>query len=443
FGVHRGQGIFCIRGVTMRRNVVCVCLLLSLLLLSSAVYAQYSGTIRGTVTDPSGAVISGAEVIVTNPSTGLTRTVRTGQAGDYVVPNLPAGTYEVRMNQKGYREFVVNAVQLHVSSTEAVDGRLQLGNVSEQVTVEANALQVQTDSAQLGEVVSNQQVRELPLNGRSLTQLTLLQPGVSARDGLNTTDKGLLSGVDFSINGNPVTNNLWLVDGANNNDLGSNRTILIYPSLDAIAEFKMLRNSYGPEYGQASGGIVSIITKSGTNQWHGGAFYFGRNDLLNAEDYFSRQGERALESSSGAHFPHDGKPILRRNDFGYFLGGPIKKDKLFFFFSEEWNREIRGGTRSACVPTQAERNGDFTQGVSCGAAAPHVPGSPNTPLPPITTLDPAGVLLADLLPLPNVTPSAATNGKNWFSTLNSAVNWRQENVRADYNLTSKHTLTFR
>ncbi len=416
-------------------------LLLLLLIVSPVAYGQYSGTIRGTVSDPSGAVISGADVTVTNPATATTRTVKSSEAGEFVVPNLPAGTYEVRIKQGNFKEFVVKAVELHVSSTAVVDARLQMGSAVEQVTVEADALQVQTNSAQVGEVVTNQQVRELPLNGRSLTQLTLLQPGVSARDGLDTKNKGLLSGVDFSVNGNPVTNNLWLVDGANNNDLGSNRTILVYPSLDAIAEFKMLRNSYGAEYGQASGGIISIVTKSGTNAFHGGVYYYGRNDALNATEYFARQGEIALEQL-GAHAPNNGKDVLRRNDYGYFIGGPVKKDKLFFFWSQEWNKEKRGVTRKACVPTLAERNGDFTQGVSCGATAPHVPGG-SAPLLTIPTLDPAGVLIADLLPLPNVTPSAGTGFKNWFQSLSSPVTWRQENARADFQATQKHRISFR
>src|SRR5216117_2135425 len=140
-------------------------------------------------------------------------------------------------------------------------------------------------------------------------------PGVSAPDFLNVKDKGLLGGSDLSISGGGVTSNLWTVDGANNNDVGSNRTILVYPSVDAIQEFKILRNSYGPEYGQAMGAVVNIVTRGGTNKFHGGAFYFGRNDALNASDYFNN-----LHG-----IPKD---VLRRNDWGYNIGGPIKKDKL-------------------------------------------------------------------------------------------------------------------
>src|SRR6185437_1563107 len=240
-----------------------------------------------------------------------------------------------------FKEAVVQNVELHVSSTALVNVQLELGNTSEKVTVEANAIQVQTDSAQLGEVVEGAQVRDLPLNGRNFVALTQLQPGVSSARTFDAVGKGLRGGVDFGVNGNSMANNLFLVDGANNNDVGSNRTILIYPSLESIAEFKMLRNAYGPEYGQASGAVVNIVTRSGGNLFHGSEFYSGRNDALTSHDWFSaRQAalERAANKfnpSTGSIFsnPNADKPILRRNDFGYSFGGPIKKDKLFFFWS--------------------------------------------------------------------------------------------------------------
>ena len=227
-----------------------------------------------------------------------------------------------------------------------MNASLQLGSVTEQVTVEANAVQVETNTGTVGNVVEGNQVRELPMNGRSFAQLTQLQPGVSAQNNFSSKNKGLMAGVDFSVNGNQTTSNLFLVDGVNDNDIGSNRTILIYPSLDAIQEFKMLRNSYGPEYGQASGAIINIVTRGGTNEFHGGAYYFGRNDKLNATDFFNN-----LNGSSQRR--------LRRNDWGYNIGGPIKKDKLFFFWSEEWNHEIARQGRSAKCQRSRKRLGDF------------------------------------------------------------------------------------
>jgi len=331
--------------------------------LSSPVLSQQvTGTIKGVVTDPSGAVVANATVTITNKATALTRTVTTNDAGEYAAPDLPFGVYRVSVKQANFKESVTDNVDLHVSSTAVTNVILQLGSTTEQVTVEANEIQVQVDNSQLAGVVDGQQVRELPLNGRNFVALTQLQPGVSASKSFDAVGKGLKGGVDFAVNGNSMTNNLFLVDGANNNDIGSNRTILIYPSLESIAEFKLLRNAYGPEYGQASGGVINIVTRGGSNTWHGSVFYAGRNDVLNAYNWFAAQqafNDRAagvIHPATGTVYsnPNNDKPILRRNDYGYSLGGPVKKDKLFFFWSEEWNKEVRGVPRTGCVPNAAE-----------------------------------------------------------------------------------------
>jgi len=224
------------------------------------------------------------------------------------------------------------------------------------------------------------------------------------------------------------------VDGVNNNDVGSNRTILIYPSVDAIAEFKMLRNSYGPEYGQASGAIISINTRAGENKWHGGFFYAGRNDALDANDWFSNNKPVAFRK----------RAELRRNDYGYHISGPVVKDKLWFWWNEEWNKEIRGQSFSACVPTAAEKSGDFSQGVSCGASTPNFSALPASYLAgpqKLASVDPAGQLLANFYPDP--TPGFNSNGNNWTASEPNHLNWREENVRGDYDLTKKHRITFR
>jgi hypothetical protein len=431
----------------MRTARLGLLLIVSLLVAVSPCFAQkFTGTIQGRVTDPSGAVLPNAQITVKNVATGAARTATTNSDGDYTVPELEVGTYEVRATQSSFKEAITKNVELHVASTTTVNMQMQVGSATETVSVEANTIQVATTTAAVGEIVDGTQVRELPLNGRSFAQLTQLQPGVSAANNFDTKNKGLLAGVDFSVNGNPTTNNLFLVDGANNNDVGSNRTILIYPSVDAISEFKMLRNSYGPEYGQASGAVINIATRSGSNQFHGSVLYFGRNDILNSHEYFAARAEASAEAN-GKTLPNHGKDKLRRNDYGYTIGGPILKDKLFFFWSQEWNKEIRGNTRRACVPTAAERSGDFSQGVSCGASIPILPGSkttanPNgTPLLKISNPSPAGLLIAQLLPLPNI--ANPVDGKNWVQSLGSKINWRQENFRADYNLTKSHQVMFR
>ena len=286
----------------------------------------------------------------------------------------------------------------------------------------------------MGEVVSGTQVRELPLEGENFVGLTQLSPGVSAAQSFDGSDKGLEGGVNFSVNGNPYNMNLFLVDGVNNNDVGSNRTILVYPSVDTIAEFKMIRNSYGPEYGQAAGAIISITTKSGQNQFHGGFFYAGRNGDLDANDW--------LSNHNGT-----GKAKENRDDYGYNVSGPVLKDKLFFWWNQEWNKEIRGTSFAFCVPTVAEAGGDFSgfTGTTdqCGGTIPTIPVSAQAPGNPekIANPDAAGLLIAQYYPPP--TSATTTNGNNWAESLSNKLDWSEWNVRTDYDVTKANRATFR
>ena len=233
----------------------------------------------------------------------------------------------------GFKKASRTNIVLRVAEDFSIDFDLSAGDVSETITVEASATPVRVLGGDVSGVITGEQVRELPLNGRNFLQLATLMPGVSAPDFLNVKDKGLLGGSDLSVSGSDVTANLWSVDGANNNDVGSNRTILVYPSLEAIQEFKILRNSYGPEFGGAGGAQINIVTQGGTNRFNGTAFYSGRSDALNAKNYF-------LEASNQP------KEELKRNDFGGAIGGPIIKDKLHFFGNVEWNIEDRGTARA-------------------------------------------------------------------------------------------------
>jgi hypothetical protein len=393
-----------------------LCLLVTL----PVVAQQFTSTLQGVVTDPSGASVAGATVTAKNAATGEERTATTTNSGSYAITNLAPGVYAVSIKQANFKEYV-SKVELFVSSTTALNAALQVGSTTDQVTVEANAVQVETSTGTVGNVVEGNQVRELPLNGRSFAQLTQLMPGVSPASNFDSKHKGLEAGVDFSVNGNNTTGNLFLVDGVNNNDIGSQRTILIYPSIDAIQEFKILRNSYPPEYGQAMGAIISIVTKSGTNQFHGSGYYFGRNDALNATDYFNN-----LNGSP--------KDVLRRNDYGYDVGGPVIKDKLFFFWSQEWNHEKRGKLRSANVPTVAEKSGDFSAQLAPTPLRPLSCDAAPSLGPTVPSISPTGSLLAQLFPDPNVAPSAEVNCQNWVQSLTSPIYWREENVRMDYQL---------
>lgn len=421
-------------------------MLLILFALPMGAHAQtYFGTIVGNVSDSTGAAVANAKVTVTNSATNATVNAMTSKQGSFQIPQLAVGAYEVRVSSVNFKEYVSTGVEVHTSTTTEVNATLQVGSVSERVTVEANSVQVQTVSAEVGEVIDGTQVRELPLNGENFVGLTQLSPGVSAAASYDGVNKGLAGGVNFSVNGNPYTNNLFLVDGVNNNDVGSNRTILIYPAVDTIAEFKMIRNSYGAEYGQASGAIISLTTKSGTNNFHGGFFYAGRNSALDANDFFSNQ--------NGT-----GKAKLQRNDYGYNVSGPVKKDKLFVWFNQEWNKEIRGGSFATCVPTVAESKGDFSgYGAAttdqCGASIPALTGpssipiydqAPGNPL-KIATPDAAGLLIAQFYPDPTTggNGTITNNGNNWASAINNPLNWSEWNVRTDYDMTKKHRVTFR
>jgi len=409
-----------------------------------ALHAQtYYGTIVGNVSDSSGAAVADAKVTVIDKATNNTFTTVTTQQGSYSVAQLAVGTYDVHIEAGNFKEFISTGVEVHVSTNTTVNATLQVGSVSEKVTVQADEVQVETTSAVVGEVISGTQVRELPLNGENFVGLTQLSPGVSAAASYDGTGKGLSGGVNFSVNGNPYTNNLFLVDGVNNNDVGSNRTILVYPAVDTIAEFKMIRNSFGAEYGQASGAIISLTTRSGENHFHGGFFYSGRNNALDASDWVS--------NNNGT-----GQPKLRRNDWGYYGSGPIKRDKIFLWWNQEWNREIRGASFGTCVPTDAESTGDFSgygaaANDQCGAALPtattipaqfQASGNPYK----IANPDAGGLLIAQFYPSANFNSNQKlvnSNGYNWATSLNNPLNWSEWNVRTDYDITSKNRATFR
>ena len=191
----------------------------------------------------------------------------------YSFPDFPVGRYRIDATLQGFKGGTVTDIALSVADDREVNFQLEAGSVSETVTVASSAVEVRTIGGEVSGLITGTQVRELPLNGRNFIQLTTLMPGVSMPDSLNVKDKGLMSGSDLSVSGNDVTANMWTVDGANNNDVGSNRTILVYPSLEAIEEFKILRNSYGPEFGGAGGAQINIVTRGGTNTYHGSGFY--------------------------------------------------------------------------------------------------------------------------------------------------------------------------
>src|SRR5438128_8199228 len=344
-------------------------------------YAQTTtvGTISGTVRDEKGAVVPKAEVSIQSTGTGISRTVNTDDNGFYLAPSLPAGRYTITTAPSGFKKTIASAVDLHVGENKNVNLDLQVGQVTETVTVSSNAAPVETRSGEISSLITEKQVTELPLNGRNYAQLALMVPGVSpvtqagAGGAFGTAGTGLDSHVDMSVNGNQSNANMWTVDGVNNMDVGSNATLLIFPSIDSIQEFRVERNSFSAEYGQAQGAVINLITKGGSNQFRGAGFEFLRSDKLNATDFFLKRAGQP-------------KAKLKYNNYGFNFSGPIKKNRAFFFWNEEWRREQRGVVLSAKVPTAAERIGDFSGALT--DPLPHIPHSchqvPNPAPPPAT-----------------------------------------------------------
>src|SRR3954447_19602436 len=418
------------------RQLTLAALCVAALFMAVPAWAQRTtASIRGTITDQSKAVVPGATVTVTGQDTGLTRTATTDRDGAYTFAELPVGRYRIQVELQGFKTSTRTDIALNVADDRAIDFVLVPGALNETVSVTAESTPVKTVGGDVSGVITGTQVRELPLNGRNFLQLATLMPGVSAPDFLNVKDKGLLGGSDLSVSGSAGTSNMWTVDGANNKDGGANRTMPVYSSVDAIEEFKILRNSYSAEFGQASGAQINIVTRGGTNKFTGSGFYFGRSDKFDATNYFLEQ----------ANQPKD---ELKRNDYGYTFGGPIIKNKLQFFGSQEWNKETRGTVRARFVPTAAERAGDFSGPASPGCTLPTpidpLTGTPcpNNPI-PANRLSPGGAEFLSLYALPNTTAPGNGNCNNWVTSLNTPINWRQENVRFDYEATAASRIMIR
>jgi len=309
-----------------------------------------TGTISGVVQDPSGAAIPGVVVSVKNLETGITRTVTTDERGRYTAPNLSLGNYEVQAEHAGFETDVRSGITLTVGREAVVNISLRVGNVSEKVTVIGEAPLVDSTTSSLGALVDDRTVRELPLNGRSYDQLARLEPGVAvvgAPAGTSAFAYG--TGVRFSVAGGRSSANSFLLDGTDINDHANSTpggASGFNLGVDGIREFKILTNSFPAEYGRASGGIISAVTMSGTNQLHGSAFEFLRNSALDARNFFD--GSKV--------------PAFRRNQFGGSFGGPIKKDKTFFFGTYEGLRQGLGTSTIGILPDNAAKQGIFPSG---------------------------------------------------------------------------------
>lgn len=290
-------------------NYVGIVLFFALSLLPPLFYGQDRATIVGTVTDSTGAVVPGATVVITNSAAGTNRTLETNSSGNFNAPDLNIGTYSVRCTMQGFKEYTKNGIALNINDTVRADIQLETGTVSQNVTVTANALEVQADSSEVSYLISGSQVSQLDINGRNIVALTQLGPGVTT----NASDFVLptqTSSQSPSFNGMGPANNRWIIDGGEAYDRGDAGDLNIAPSPDALAEFKVLSSNYTADYGFGSGGTIDMALKSGTRDFHGGLWEYLRNDALDADSYFSKLSQTP-------------KPELRFNIFGGNLGGPI------------------------------------------------------------------------------------------------------------------------
>ena len=331
------------------------------LLGAAPAYAQVNtATITGSVHDPSRALVSGAQVTARHVETGLVRTAPTKADGRYVLPWLPVGAYEIRVEMSGFRPLVRRGITLAVGETAVVDFTLEVGAFDQEITVTADTWLVRTGSAELSYLVPEHAIRDLPLNGRNYTDLALLQPGVVAyahRDGGSVVAHGL----GMSINGQDPRANVYLLDGTPLNDFtngpaGSAAGTTL--GTETVREFRVETNAYGAEFGRNSGGQIHVITKSGSNDLHGSAYEFHRNDALDARNFFDLPGA---------------KPDFRRNQYGVTLGGPLRRDRTFFFVGYEALRERLGRTLSTFVPDANARRGLLPDGAGDLVAAPVSP----------------------------------------------------------------------
>jgi hypothetical protein len=413
------------------RSLVC---LLAIAIAGVSVDAQQiTGSIRGTVVDPSGAVVSGATVSARQIETGLTRTAVTDRVGAYVVLELPVGHYEVQVEARGFQKYIQQGIVLDVNETASVPVRLSVGAETEQVQVHADAQLIESGVTSLGKTVSEREVLDLPLNGRNFTQLGLLQPGVvPLTPGLAEAGGSLREGQAYAVNGQRPESNNFLIDGANNFN-GVDGGFVLKPPVDAITEFRILTHNAGAEFGQSLGSTTNIITRSGTNRFHGALWEFLRNDAFDATNYFAARTEP-----------------LKQNQFGATFGGPIRKDKTFFFAYFEGFRNRQGQTTSSTVPSVAERNGDFSalcpEGFTAGfcnnqnhqlfnvfLSQPY----PNNQYPVDTQTNPITQNLLQYIPFPN-------SGPNVFTTTQVVrQDSNQGGVKVDHYLTPSDILNFR
>src|SRR3954471_1960374 len=347
---------------------------------------QITGSIRGTIVDPNGAVVSKAMVTATQVETGLIRTTVPDREGSYVFLELPIGHYKMQVQAENFEKYLQQGISLNVNQAATVNVHLRVGSDTQQVEVKADAALVQEAISSLGETVTQRQILDLPLDGRNFSQLGTLQPGVvPLTPGLLEAGGAARQNQAYAVDGQRPESNNFMIDGADNESAVDGGFVL-RPPIDAIAEFKILSHNANAEFGRNTGSTTNIVTRSGTNSYHGAAWEFLRNDAMDSSDHFTRTVQP-----------------LKQNQFGGSFGGPVVKDKTFFFGYYEGFRNRQGETVNATVPSLLERQGDFSEHGLCaidfstGQCNP-VPGNM------IPGIDPIAANILNFYPLPNQGP---------------------------------------
>src|SRR5438093_1854226 len=337
--------------ISVLRCAVVAVALLAWLSPRPAAAQAVSGTIFGTVYDSSGAALPGATVTLANTATGLTRSVVSDPKGEYTAPSLPTGTYSVTAEMSGFKKTSMSNVHVGVDQKIRTDFKLELGQMTEAVTIQAETPLVQTGSSDLSVTVEGKTIESLPLNGRNFVNLTRTIPGVvRGNPGSNIDGAGSLAwraSASFSANGQRPRDNNYMLDGVDNNETWL-QTVVIFPSVDALDEFKLQTSTYSAEFAKSMGGVVNLQIKSGGNDFHGSVFEFLRNDRLDANNWFNVRAGRP-------------KPDFSQHQFGGTAGGPIVKDRTFYFFDYQGYRVQQGATYLSTVPSMKMRQGNFSE----------------------------------------------------------------------------------
>jgi hypothetical protein len=410
----------------------------------------FYGSIVGTVTDASGASVPSAAVALTSLGTAERRTAQSNADGNYEFVNLVPGRYRVDVEKTGFKHLTRDDIEVQVQATVRVDAGMQVGDVGQTVEVSAQAPLLQTETSSLGTVVEQRKVQEMPLNGRNVINLVTLVPGVVAQgDAMtNPTGQNIFSFGNYQIDGGIAGQNATFLDGAPLN-VAQGSLIALIPTQDAMQEFKVQTNALGPEFGRFAGGVINLTSKSGSNEFHGQAYEFLRNKVLNANTFFNNR--------AGL-----GTPSFTQNQYGTNIGGPIKKDKTFFFFSWEGFRVRQGDSITYAVPTLQQRAGDFSGTLtSTGAQIPIYDPTTNTcaettaspcpttgairsPFPgniiPPSRLDPTAKILANYWGLPNAPGVQYTNVNNYSDNASVGGNNDEYNTRIDHSISDKQRL---